>query len=318
MENSGVGFLMSVYTPVTAEQLINFLKFYRIGNLVEFRGIEDGIDNTNYFLKTTTGDYVLTLFETVNSEELPFFLELLHDLQQLNIECPQPQQDKEGHYFRLLQSKATAIFSRLKGRSVLEPSLMQCAAIGSELGKIHQAGLHFPKRRKNEMDIVWCRQTFANLQDKLSFEDKNLISTFFLNESRHTINSLPKGIIHADLFKDNVLFDEDKVSGILDFYLACYDDLLLDLAITTNDWCQHQGQLQAEKVKALVSAYQQQRPLTANEKKYWAYMLQKAALIFWLSRLENQYFPRKAELTVIKDPNIYKQIFIQNLQTQGV
>ncbi|NOQ35928.1 MAG: homoserine kinase [Methylococcaceae bacterium] len=307
---------MSVYTAVSSEELRGFLSHYQLGELIEFSGIEDGIDNTNYRLRMTTGDYILTLFENLKPESIPFFLNLLNHLQQAGTHCPQAHADNNGEMVRVLQAKAATIFSCLRGSSVLEPTIKQCEAIGSELGKIHLAGLNYSERRASDMGEDWFQQAFDKIKHKLVEEDLALITQQLLRVKPVSSQTLPKGIIHADLFKDNALFTGDKLTGVLDFYLACYDDLLLDLAITVNDWCQHQGQLQVEKMTALIGAYQQQRSLTHEEKQLWPITLQKAALRFWLSRLEHQHFPRASELTVIKDPNIYKQIFIQHLQTQ--
>ena len=306
---------MSVYTPITQQQLIDFLTDYQLGELIKFSGIKEGIDNTNYRLTTTKGRYILTLFEKLTAKELPFFFDLLEHLQAGNISCPQPQKNKYGKRILQLQSKAVAIFNCLEGNSILEPTEKQCAAIGFELGKIHRLGVRFPKKRTNEMGEAWIQKTVTGLKAKLTVDELEMISYYLSKRDLEKINSLPCGIIHADLFKDNVLFNDNKITGILDFYLACEDHLLLDLAIVCNDWCcDLQGQLQPEKINALVTAYQQQRPLAEIEKQCWSLMLQKAALIFWLSRLDYLHYPPSAELTLEKDPNLYKKIFIQHLQ----
>ncbi len=308
---------MSVYTPITQQQLIDLLSNYQIGDLIKFSGIKEGIDNTNYRLTTTKGRYILTLFEKLTAQELPFFFDLLEHLQAGNIACPQPQKNKNGNHILQLQSKTVAIFNCLEGNSILDPTTEQCAAIGFELGKIHRIGMCFPKKRANEMGEAWVQKIFTGLKTKLAVDELKMISHYLSKRDLEKINSLPCGIIHADLFKDNVLFNANKITGILDFYLACEDHLLLDLAIACNDWCCNlEGQLQAEKINALITAYQQQRPLIKIEKQCWTLMLQKAALIFWLSRLDYLHYPPSAELTLEKDPNIYKKIFIQHLQTK--
>ncbi len=307
---------MSVYSSVSKEQLTDFLKFYRLGELISFNGIEDGIDNTNYRLHTSDGDYILTLFENLTDRQLPFYLDYLSHLHRSGLTCPQPQKDCNGDAIRFLQSKPCVIFNLLKGESQLEPTAAQCAAIGRELGKIHRAGLDYPEQKANEMGEDWQRQTFARLKTHLPDDEKQLIEKHLALQNEKNIDGLPKGIIHADLFKDNALFESGRLSGILDFYVACHDDLLLDLAITANDWCQHQGHLQADKIAVLLDAYQRERALTVDEKRHWPFMLQKAALRFWLSRLDYRHFPRTAELTVSKDPDVYKQIFVQHEHTQ--
>jgi len=308
---------MSVYTPITQQQLIDLLTDYQLGELIKFSGIKEGIDNTNYRLTTTKGRYILTLFEKLTAKELPFFFDLLDYLQAGNIFCPQPQKNKYGKRILQLQSKAVAIFNCLEGNSILKPTVEQCVAIGFELGKIHRLGVCFPKKRANDMGDTWIQKIFTDLKAKLAMDELEIISHYLSKINLEKTNSLPRGIIHADLFKDNVLFNDNKITGILDFYLACEDHLLLDLAIACNDWCcDLQGQLQPEKINALVTAYQQQRPITKIEKQCWSLMLQKAALIFWLSRLDYLHYPPAAELTLEKDPNIYKKIFIQHSQTE--
>lgn len=308
---------MSVYTPITQQQFIDLLTDYQLGKLIKFSGIKEGIDNTNYHLTTTKGRYILTLFEKLTAKELPFFFDLLEYLQAENIPCPQPQKNKDGKRILQLQSKAVAIFNCLEGHSILESSTKQCAAIGFELGKIHRLGRCFPKKRANDMGDAWVQKTVTGLKAKLAVDELEMISHYLSKRDLEKTNFLPRGIIHADLFKDNVLFNDNKITGVLDFYLACEDHLLLDLAIACNDWCcDLQAQLQPEKINALVTAYQQQRPLAEIEKQGWSLMLQKAALIFWLSRLDYLHYPPSAELTLEKDPNIYKKIFIQHLQTK--
>ncbi|MCK5871578.1 MAG: homoserine kinase [Methylococcales bacterium] len=302
---------MSVYTEVSKAQLTTLLAHYPLGSLISFNGIEDGIENTNYRLETTTGQYILTLFESLNVQELPFFFDLLQHYQQAGISCPTLQYDHQGHSLRALNSKPMAIFDCLQGKSLLNPTIKQCAEMGAELGKIHHAGIDFLGQRKNPKGSNWIRKTAKQLQFQFNIEEKTSIHHYFENESR--LNPLPTGMIHGDLFKDNTLFFKGELSGVLDFYLACEDDLLLDLAITVNDWCYHQGQLDPQKMNALLGAYQQLRPLEKREKQSWGVMLQKAALRFWLARLKRQSETQTTPLTLQKSPNQYKQIFISHL-----
>ena len=302
---------MSVYTEVSKAQLTTLLAHYPLGSLISFNGIEDGIENTNYRLETTTGQYILTLFESLNVQELPFFFDLLQHYQQAGISCPTLQYSHQGQSLRALNSKPMAIFNCIQGKSLLTPTIEQCAEIGAELGKIHRAGADFSLHRKNPKGRDWIHQTVTQLHPQLSSDEKALIERYFKNES--LLKALPKGIIHGDLFKDNALFFNGKLSGVLDFYLACKDDLLLDLAITVNDWCYHQGQLDHQKMQALLVGYQQHRPLNTIEKQSWGVMLQKAALRFWLARLKRQSETQTAPLTLQKNPNQYKQIFLSHL-----
>ncbi|MCK5727801.1 MAG: homoserine kinase [Methylococcales bacterium] len=302
---------MSVYTSINHLQLNDLLNYYRLGKLINFEGIEAGIENTNYRFETTTGYYILTIFESLDAQELPFFFDLLQHYQQAGVSCPTFQIDCQGHRFRGFNSKPVAIFVCINGKSLITPTRANCAEIGAELGKIHRAGANFSLHRKNPKGSEWIRKTAEQLQSQLNTEEKTSINDYFINQLQ--VDTLPRGVIHGDLFKDNSLFFKGKLSGVLDFYLACEDDLLLDLAITVNDWCYHQGQLDHQKMNALLSAYQQLRPLEKCEKQSWSVMLQKAALRFWLARLKRQSDTQTAQLTLQKDPNTYKKIFLSHL-----
>ena len=302
---------MSVYTEVTKLQLTTLLAYYPLGTLINFNGIENGIENTNYRVETTTGHYILTLFERLSAQELPFFFDLLQHYQQAGVSCPILQIDSQGHRFREFNSKPVAMFGCIDGKSLLTPTRADCAEIGAELSKIHRAGMDFTSHQKNPKGSRWIRKTSEQLQLQFNIEEKTSINHYFENESQ--LKPLPIGMIHGDLFKDNVLFFKGKLSGVLDFYLACHDDCLLDLAITVNDWCYHQGQLDPQKMNTLLDAYQQLRPLEKCEKQSWGVMLQKAALRFWLARLKRQSETQTATLTLQKSPNQYKKIFLSHL-----
>lgn len=307
---------MSVYTSITHTQLTQFLATYSLGDLVSFNGIQQGVENTNYRLTTSFGEYILTLFERLNTKQLPFFIELLNDLKTKDISCPQAQTDKQGQRLKELSGKPTAIFNCLAGQSKTEPSVEDCATIGTYLAQLHCTTENYPHQHPNEMGLSWCQKIFEKLKPHLNDKDCQLIEQQIASQNLFPTEQLPQGLIHGDLFKDNILFVDNQISGILDFYQACQDSLLLDLAITVNDWCQHQGQLNYKKLMALLEAYQAKRPLTHLEKHFWSSMLQAAALRFWLARLENQHFPRTSTLSPSKDPEVYKKILIQHLSYQ--
>jgi homoserine kinase type II len=302
---------MSVYTPINQIQLTQLLSHYSLGELIDFKGIEAGIENTNYRITTTTGRYILTIFELFSAKELPFFFELLQHFQRANIVCPHVQLNDKKQSFSFFESKVIAFFKCIVGESPLNPSQKNCAEIGLELGKIHGAGLNFFHRQIHPSHKKSLKITLARLTPQLNETEKALIQRYLKHKS--PINQLPRGIIHGDLFKDNALFHQGRLSGVLDFYAACEGDLLLDLAITVNDWCVEKGQFQIEKMKVLLSAYQQQRLLEPCEKQSWPFILQKAAFMFWISRLEYAYYPPKSVLTFKKEPNIYKNILLKHL-----
>jgi len=300
---------MSVYTTVSEQALAQFLADYSIGELVSLTGISDGIENTNYFVETSQGQYVLTLFEALTAEELPFFLDLMAHLNEHQVPSAHPIADNQQHYLKTLCGKPAALVQRLTGKSVTEPNLQQCAALGKALGHAHLVTQNFAGQRDNRRGPHWWQQTAQQLIPHLNSEEKQLLEDELAFQARHRNNNLPRGVIHADLFRDNALFDGNTLTGIIDFYYACNDILLYDVAVTINDWCSNpDGSLDDNRYQHLLHAYQQERPFTDNEKTDWPLMLRAAALRFWLSRLQDQRFPRKGEMTHIKNPVVFEDI----------
>jgi homoserine kinase type II len=305
---------VSVYTPITRPQLDQFFRAYTLGEVVGFEGITDGIDNSNYWVTTTQGSFVLTLFESLTAGELPHFLELLAHLGQNSLSCPRPQSDRQGNLLRRLNGKPAAVFNRLSGAAVASPSLLHCQEMGLQLASLHRCtqGYVFPVQSGN--DLTWCNKVLNNIDAHLSAADRALIDDELAFQAANSPADLPRGVIHADLFRDNVLFADDRLSGLLDFYSACTDTLLLDVAITANDWCCDGGTVNHEKVTALLAAYESLRPLEPLEKQHWPALLRAAALRFWLSRLEHRYYPRPGEITQQKDPQVFRSILLQHRQ----
>lgn len=303
---------MSVYTRINRVQLESFLQTYSLGQLLNYAGIADGIENTNYLLTTTQGEFVLTLFERFSHQELGYFLDLLQHLQPLGFESPQPQISNAGALLYELASKPAVVFKRIPGRSVDNPTLSQCQQVGAKLAELHRSGANFKTVRKNQMDLQWCAQVTDRVRPYLKVGDYTLMMAELEFQAGYSQVQLPQGLIHGDLFKDNVLFVDDKLTGILDFYNACHDSLLLDLAITANDWCHEaDGQINHEKLNGLLASYRQIRALTTTELDMLTIMLRAAALRFWLSRLEHQIFRRAGDLVQEKDPLVYRRILRQ-------
>lgn len=300
---------MSVFTRIEHSELAAFLTRYAVGSLVSFSGIESGIENTNYFVTTDRGEYVLTIFETVDRADLPFFLGLTAFLAEHAIPCAHPLRDSEGSYIGSLQGKAAALVVRLFGGSVIDPGVAHCAAIGHTLGSLHKAAAGFGMSRDNPRGPHWWRQAAESLAGKLDPVDADCLREELRFQTLYRFADLPRGVIHADLFRDNALFDGDRIAGVIDFYYACSDTWLYDLAITVNDWCSREnGHLDFARAGSLVDAYQGIRPLTAMERGAWPTMLRAAALRFWLSRLRDLHFPRAGELTHTKDPLVFRRI----------
>jgi len=303
---------MSVYTRVERHELEEFLCHYRLGALVDYSGISAGIENTNYFVTTGSGRYVLTLFEALTKQELPYFLDLMAHLSEHDVPSAHPMPDDQGHYLRHLNGKPAALVMRLAGRSVETPTLKQCAALGKALGHLHVVGQEFNSHRANLRGPHWWHTTAEQVKPRLDSEQAKLLQRELAFQKQHSHDALPRGVIHADLFRDNALFEDDVLTGIIDFYYACDDVLLYDVAITANDWCRTDtSQLDTERLAALLEGYQTERGFSEAEAAAWPVMLRAAALRFWLSRLKDKLFPREGELTHIHDPQVFQRI-LQN------
>lgn len=308
---------MSVYTTVTESQLQNFLQDYDLGELVEFEGITDGIENTNYFVTTDHGEYVLTLFEILTMDELPFYVELMAFLNEHNIPSAHPVKNRQHSFLAELGGKPAILVQRLHGQSVNQPTISQCEAIGRVLGDLHLRGKYFGMRHENSRGKRWRNETGKQLVPLLPEDDASLLQAELTEYARHDTDHLPKGVIHADLFRDNVLFDGEQLTGLLDFYNACNDSLLYDLAITVNDWCVNEnGGTDFDFAHAMCNAYSQERPLTVDEQNAWPVMMRIAAMRFWLSRLWSVHYPREGELTFQKNPDDFKQIIMARIEEQ--
>jgi len=302
---------MSVYTTIERDELEDFLQHYPVGKLIQFEGISAGIENTNYFVDTDKNRFVLTIFEALSKDELPYFLDLMAHLAEHDVPSAHPEADDQGHYLRELKDKPAALVQCLTGSSIEQPSSVQCAALGKALGHLHVVGQSFAGNRANERGPHWWHVTANAVMPHLSDEEQQLLKNELDFQKQHAHDELPRGVIHADLFRDNALFDGDLLTGIIDFYYACNDVLLYDVAVTVNDWCVNEdGSLNKARLDALLAAYQQERPLTDQEQLAWPVMLRAAALRFWLSRLQDKYFPREGEITHIKDPDAFKRILI--------
>lgn len=309
---------MSVFTTVSADELSDWLKAYPLGTLIELKGISSGITNTNYFVTTTTGKYVLTLFEEHTAEELPYFLSLMTHLAERGVPCPHPVKHKDGAQLDELNGKPAAMVSCLAGRDIEHPHQIHCAEIGRVLANMHVAGESFSEAGHDTRDVVWRNAAAQKVVDLLSIDDQSMLNNTMQRQANLDMQALPQGVIHADLFRDNVLFDGDKVGGLIDFYYACRGPFLYDLAIAVNDWCVNaDGSLDKARVMAMLNAYHVVRPLNAAEQAVWPDMLPIAALRFWLSRLKDKHYPHAGELTHAKDPQHFQKILQWGINHQA-
>lgn len=306
---------MSVYTTVTAGELADWLKQYSIGTLVDLQGIAAGIENTNYFVTTTRGRYVLTLFEKLTAHELPYYLDLMAHLADNGIPCPHPIANLAGAYLGELNGKPASLVTLLKGKDVERPGAEHCAQVGLLLARIHDAGLSYAGRMDNPRGPRWWATVMPDVLPFLGADEARLLRNEVARLARAWPAALPRGSIHADLFRDNVLFDQDRLTGVIDFYFACTGELMYDVAITVNDWCHAGGgELDPVRTQALLAAYAEVRPYSAAERAAWPVMLRAAALRFWVSRLYDLHLPRPGELTHAKDPAHFRRILEHHIE----
>ena len=297
---------MSVYTHVNLLDVSDFSAQYAIGDILKIEGIQAGIENTNYHVKTTTGKYILTIFESIGAEKISLYLNLLQQLKEKKYLCPSPQISNKNQLFHLLKNKPAAFFNCISGHSITSPSMAQCEEVGSYLAKLHLYGKDCSFAVKNRYNLAGCQTMIQKIEGNLSISDHKLLISEINFQKGFSTLKLPKGIIHADLFKDNVLFNNEKISGILDFYTACIDSYLVDIAITCNDWCCNQEGVDINKIKALLIGYEKFKPLSQEEVNYLPIFLRFTALRFWLSRLTHNMSEKTSHLTTQKDPLFFR------------
>jgi len=308
---------MSVNTNVTPEQLDAWLARYSVGGLVDMDAIASGIENTNYFVTTQKGRYVLTLYERLPPPELPFYLNLMAHLARARVPAPAPEPDRTGALFSMLNGRPAGLVARIDGAAVEHPELWHCEAVGDALARMHRASQTYRARLTNRRGPAWWRQAARAVQPFLTAEQRDLLSAEIKFQTGYGKVKLPKGAIHGDLFCDNVLFADRHVAGIIDFGFAATDFLAYDLAITANDWCviDESGTLDPNRCEVLVRAYEAVRPLSDDERAQWPTLLRAAALRFWLSRLYDLYLPRPGELTHAHDPAQFERILRQRIDS---
>ncbi len=306
---------MSVYTSVEHDTLISFLAEYDIGELIDFQGISAGVENTNFFVNTTRGRYVLTLFESLSHKELPYFLNLMAFLAEHQVPSAHPVADKQGHYLRTLHDKPAAIVNCLQGSDTKTATASHAEELGNALACLHIAGLQFEHHQSNSRGPHWWHDTINKLQGHIAEQDYKILIDEIEFQMTFSHTDLPRGVTHADLFKDNVLWEGNKLTGIIDFYYACDDVLLYDVAVTANAWfSQKDGSIAADLCRIFLEHYEKKRPLNPVEHQAWPVMLRAAALRFWLSRLNDKHFPKAGEITHMHDPEEYKTILLNRVK----
>lgn len=320
---------MAVFTPIELGDISDWIaRDFNIGEATAIRGIHGGIENSNFFLDTVLDgkkqEFVLTIFERLSAEQLPYYLELMRHLADKGITVPKPIANQDGAILFSLKGKPAAIVTKLPGLSRLDPEVKHCVLVGEMLAKMHLAGADFPKTQTNLRSLTWWQKTVPQVLAHLNQNQQDLLTSELATQENFFASSeyaaLPQGASHCDLFRDNVLFDpqgsadtsKDQLGGFFDFYFAGTDKWLFDLAVTVNDWClaSNKKDLDPSRFNALMDAYQSVRPLTADEKSSWSMMVRAAALRFWISRLWDFYLPRDAQMLTPHDPSHFEHILL--------
>jgi homoserine kinase type II len=301
---------MAVYTDVTAEDLAAFLGGYDIGELLAYKGIAEGVENSNFLVHTSGGNFILTLYERrVNAADLPFFLGLMEHLARRGITCPLPVKNRAGEVLGRIANRPAAIITFLDGLWIRRPSAAHCAALGTALAKLHIAGLDFRPTRANTLSVEGWRPLYEHCAGRANEVQRGL-DLFLARELVHLEQGwpreLPQGVIHADLFPDNVFFLGDRLSGLIDFYFACTDALAYDVAVCLNAWCfEADHSYNVTKGRCLLQAYGAVRPLEAEERAALPLLARGAALRFLLTRLVDWFDVPPGALVRPKDPMEY-------------
>src|SRR5579885_511125 len=301
---------MAVYTDVSDEELQRFLAGYDIGTLLAYKGIAEGVENSNFLLHTTNGFFILTLYEKrVAAGDLPFFLNLIEHLAARGLTCPQPIRSRAGEALGRLVNRPAAIFTFLDGMWIRRPNVKHCGAVGDALAKLHLAGADFGMTRRNALSVEGWRSLFDTAQGRADTLQKGLsqaIGSELALLEREWPRDLPQGIIHADLFPDNVFFLGDRLSGLIDFYFACTDTLMYDVAICLNAWCfEPDHSYNVTKGRALLKAYEKVRSLSQSEHRALPILARGAAVRFLLTRLVDWLAVPNGALVKPKDPLEY-------------
>ena len=314
-------FFMAVYSIVTPDLAQTLFDKLELGTITHLQGCQGGIENTNYFASSAHGDFVLTIFERLTFEQLPFYLHLMKHLAGKGIPVPDPQADPQGEILHTLLGKPATLVNKLPGKSQLAPQVQHCAAVGNMLARMHLAAQDLPRQQANLRGLAWVKETLPSILPFLQEEQAALLMRTVAEQEQlqqtAAYAALPSGAIHADLFRDNVMFVGDELTGFFDFYFAGIDAFVFDIAICLNDWCidHASGVSDAARVQAFIDAYNAVRPLSATEREMLPAMRRAGALRFWTSRLWDLHLPRDAAMLQAHDPSHFERV-LTHLESQ--
>ena len=314
---------MAVYTEITPTEAQDLLHRLDLGNVTSLEGCAGGIENTNYFVTTDKNDYVLTVFERLSFEQLPYYLHLMQHLAKQRIPVPDPAPDATGALLHSLHGKPACVVNKLLGKSELVPQISHCQQVGEMLARMHLAGKDYAREQPNLRSLPWWNETVPVILPHLDAAQKALLLSELAYQNHVFASSayaaLPCGPVHADLFRDNVMFDAGKLTGFFDFYFAGNDKWLFDLAVALNDWCLNadqsgvNGLFNEQNARHFIAAYEKVRPLNAAERQLLPAMLRAAALRFWISRLWDFHLPREASVLKAHDPTHFERVLRQRV-----
>ncbi len=317
---------MAVYTEVSFDEASTFLQSLGLGTLQHMEGCSGGIENTNYFVTTDQAPYVLTLFERLTAQQLPFYLRMMKHLAVHGIPVPDPAANRDGDVLHELNGKPAAVVNRLNGKSELNPKAEHCAALGDVLAHMHLAGRDFAMKQPNLRGLTWWNETVPVVLPFLDEAQALLIKSELAYQNHvatlSAYGALPRGPIHADLFRDNTMFAQNlpegqspQLTGMFDFYFAGVDAWLFDIAVCMNDWCVDlpTGRADTERGRALLQAYEAVRPLTSQERELLPALARAGALRFWLSRLWDLHLPREAAMLKPHDPTHFERVLRERI-----
>ena len=300
---------MSVYTNLSTKDVSLLISNYNIGELKSFKGISDGITNTNYFLNTSKGKYIITIFEDITEIKVKKYLKLMNFFSNNNMCCPEIMLTKSGGILSKVKSKPCSIMEKLSGKTINITNVSLCKSIGTIIANFHNTGREYNYKISNSRDIKWVEKNIAKIKNHISKEQLDILNYSSKVFRKIFEMKLPNGMIHSDLFRDNVLANGDKVTGIIDYYYSFNGPLIYELAVIINDWCVNKdGSINLSKYNSFLNNYNLERRLTAVENKQMNNAMIAASLRFYLSRLVDMIFPKVGEITHIKDPSAFETI----------
>ena len=308
---------MSVYTILKNKHIKEILSLYNIGSLKSFDGISDGITNTNYFLNTDKGKYVITIFEDIKKTKVTKYLKLMNFFFKKGLCAPEIMITKSGDVLTTVEKKPCSIMQKLSGKTVNESNSTLCKSLGEVIGTFHNFSQQYQGMISNSRDIKWIEKTSKKIENHLEPNQLNLIKHCSKVFKKIFSSNLPSGVIHSDLFRDNVLANNNKITGIIDYYYSFNGPLIYELAVIANDWCVNKnGSINARKYHSFINSYNSVRTITKKEMKQMNNAMIAAGLRFYLSRLVDMIFPKVGEITHIKDPSAFEKILKKRLENK--